>query len=177
MLGLALMYCFFWLHVLLVNLGPGMSFAFPTGPSVKDKKKYKLDVQTRRMNWNQVSIYFYLLYCGAYSLWERYQWPHHCIMCWHVLNTLMVSVIHSICYPEIAFWSCEATTLCGFIVTSPLPFLEKLPSFVLLCLGVVWGAKSHKSMTILNLTILGLTLLQKRCNAFCLSFTWSLKNL
>ena len=154
-----------------------MSFAFPTGPSVKDKKKYKLDVQTRRMNWNQVSIYFYLLYCGAYSLWERYQWPHHCIMCWHVLNTLMVSVIHSICYPEIAFWSCEATTLCGFIVTSPLPFLEKLPSFVLLCLGVVWGAKSHKSMTILNLTILGLTLLQKDAMLFCLSFTWSLKNL
>ena len=63
MLGLALMYCFnnfsyYGLHVLLVNLGPGMSFAFPTGPSVKDKKKYKLDVQTRRMNWNQVSIFF-----------------------------------------------------------------------------------------------------------------------
>ena len=32
---------------------PG-AFAMPLGPAVKEKKKYKLDVQMRRMNWNQV---------------------------------------------------------------------------------------------------------------------------
>lgn len=110
-----------------------MSFAFPTGPSMKDKKKYKLDVQTRRMNWNQVSIYFYLLYCGAYSLWERYQWPHHCIMCWHVLNTLMVSVM----LPWNCFLKLWSYNTVWFYSHKSIAFFGKV---ALLCLVVSRGS-------------------------------------
>ena len=47
--------------MLVINTGmagvppppPGM-FKPPQGPNLKEKKKYKLDVQMRRMNWNQV---------------------------------------------------------------------------------------------------------------------------
>ena len=33
---------------------PGMP-RIPTGPQLKEKKKYKVDIQMRRMNWNQVN--------------------------------------------------------------------------------------------------------------------------
>ena len=33
---------------------PPGGFGAPRGPMFKEKKKYKLDVQMRRMNWNQV---------------------------------------------------------------------------------------------------------------------------
>ena len=33
---------------------PPGGFGAPRGPMMKEKKKYKLDVQMRRMNWNQV---------------------------------------------------------------------------------------------------------------------------
>lgn len=33
---------------------PPGGFGIPQGPVMKEKKKYKLDVQMRRMNWNQV---------------------------------------------------------------------------------------------------------------------------
>ncbi len=32
------------------------------GPTLKEKKKYKLDVQMRRMNWNQVGRILYSKY-------------------------------------------------------------------------------------------------------------------
>ena len=57
-------------HVLSSGL-PGAPPAPPfgmmnQGPNLKEKKKYKLDVQMRRMNWNQVRInqhnYWYISY-------------------------------------------------------------------------------------------------------------------